>query len=249
MWAHILKTTFFLSLFSICFIRFGLPCLKKFLANKVIVNEFVTKNISLKPPAITICTQKWKNQSSPVMPVGNYRKHCKDASGAEEFSDCVANKTFGLNEVIENVTQGVGFKELADPKLWTSDMTLTTGGRCYTLKHDQHFKVDPETDSVVIDLVVGDYYIILHNPDFLLTTMNPLALPLNFITFDRQEFSNTSFLGLTLEVVQRKNLDRGEVPCNPSPDYNFTACVKKGLAGIVNCTLPWNEKVKGISFL
>ena len=124
-----------------------------------------------------------------------------------------------------------------------------TGGRCYTLKYDQHFKVDPQTDSIVIDLVVGDYYIILHNPDFLLTTMNPLALPLNFITFDRQEFTNTSFLGLTLEVVQRKNLDREEVPCNPSPDYNFTACVKKGLAGIVNCTLPWNDQMKGISFL
>ena len=127
-------------------------------------------------------------------------------------------------------------------------MTITTGGRCYTLKYDQQFKVDPQTDSIVIDLVVGDYYIFLHNPDFLLTTMNPLALPLNFITFDRQEFTNTSFLGLALEVVQRQNLDRQEVPCNSSPNYIFTACVKKGLAGIVNCTLPWNDKMKGFYF-
>ena len=238
MWVQILKTTFFLSLFSICFIRFGLPCLKKFLANKVIVNEFVTNNISLKPPAITICTQKWKNQSSPVMPVGNYRKHCKDASGAEEFSDCVANKTFGLNEVIENVTQGVGFKELADPKLWTSDMTLTTGGRCYTLKHDQQLKVDFQTDSIWISLVVNDYYVFLHNPDFLIVTLNPLAIPLQFMRVTPKDLTNTSCLGLTLEVVQRQKLDRPDAPCNASPDYNFTACVKKGLARIVNCTLP-----------
>jgi len=41
-------------------------------------------------------------------------------------------------------------------------------------------------------------------------------------------------------------LNREEVPCNPSPDSNFTTCVKKGLARLVNCTLPWNDKIKGL---
>ena len=247
---QILKAMFYLSLFSICSFEFGRPCLEKFFDNDVAVNEVVTENTSLKPPAITICPQKWKKNTSPSFPFGNYKKNCKDANGSNDFSNCVANKTYGKDEVIVsarqgwNLTEDVSMLDLSDSNIWTSDMTITTGGRCYTLKYDQHFKVDPETDSVVIDLVVGDYYIILHNPDFLLTTMNPLALPLNLITFDRHEFTNTSFLGLTLEVVQRKILDRGEVPSNPSPEYNFTACVKKGLAGIVNCTLPWNDKME-----
>ena len=225
---QILKAMFYLSLFSICSFEFGRPCLEKFFDNDVTVNEFVTENTSLEPPAITICPKKWKNDTSPSFPFGNYKKNCKDANGSNDFSNCVANKTYGIDEVIVSARQGwVEDKmklELSDPNLWSSDMTITSGGRCYTLKHDQHFKVDPETDSIVIDLIVGDYYIILHNPDFLLTTMNPLALPLNLITFDRHEFTNTSFLGLTLEVVQRQNLNRKEVPCNPSPDYNFTAC-------------------------
>ena len=254
MWAQILKAIFFLSLFSICLFEFGRPCIQKFFDRGATVNEFVTKTTSLKPPAITICPQKWKNNTSPSFPYGNYMKNCKDANGSNDFSNCVANKTFGIDEVIIsarqgwNLTEDVSMLDLSDSNIWTSDMTITTGGRCYTLKYDQHFKVDPETDSIVIDLVVGDYYIILHNPDFLLTTMNPLALPLNLITFDLQEFTNKSFLGLTLEVVQRQNLDREEVPCNPSPDYNFTACVKKGLARIVNCTLPWNDEMKGFHF-
>ena len=181
--------------------------------------------------------------------IGNYRKNCKDASGAEDFSNCVTNKTFGLDEVIVDVTQGVGFKELSDPKLWTSDMTLTTGGRCYTLEHDQQLKVDFQTDSIWINLVVNDYYVYLHNPDFLIVTLNPLTIPLQFMPVTPKDLTNTSSLGLTLQVVQRQNLDRPEARCNSSPDYNFTACVKKGLARIVNCTLPWNEKIKGILFL
>ena len=99
MWEHILKTIFYLSLFSICFFDFGRPCIQKLFADDVTVNEFVTKTTSLKPPAITICPQKWKNDSSPLMPEGNYMKNCKDASRANDFSHCVANKTFGINEV------------------------------------------------------------------------------------------------------------------------------------------------------
>ena len=255
MWVQISKTIFFLSLFSICFFNFGRPCIKKLFDNDVTVNEFVTKTTSLKPPAITICTQKWKNDSSPSVPYGNYKKNCKDANGANDFSNCVANKTFSIDEVIISARQGwnptedVGMLELSDSNIWTSDMTITTGGWCYTLKYDQHFKVDPRTDSIVIDLVVGDYYIFLHNPSFFLVTLNPLTLPLKFITFNRQEFTNTSFLALTLDVVHRQNLNREEVPCNPSPDFNFTTCVKKGLARLVNCTLPWNDNIKGILFL
>ena len=243
---------FYLSLFSICSFEFGRPCIQKFFDNDVSVNEVVTENTSLKPPGITICPQNWKNDTSASFSFGNYRKNCEDANGANDFSNCVANKTFDIDEVIISARQGwngTNWLELSDPNLWSSDMTITTGGRCYTLKYDQQFKVDPQTDSILIDLVVGDYVIFLHNPDFFLTTMNPLALPLNFFTFNRQEFTNTSFLGLTLEVVQRHNLNREEARCNPSQDYNFTACVKKGLARVVNCTLPWNDKINGISFL
>ena len=121
MWEQILKTMFYLSLFIICFFEFGRPCIQKFFDNDVTVNEFVTKNTSLKPPTITICPQKWENDTSPSFPVGNYMKNCKDASGANDFSKCVSNKTLNIDEVIVSATQGWNgtedrvMLELSDP--------------------------------------------------------------------------------------------------------------------------------------
>ena len=106
MWEQILKAMFYLSLFSICSFEFGRPCIQKFFDNDVTVNEVVTENTSLKPPAITICPQKWKNDTSPSFPFGNYRNNCKDANGANDFSNCVANKSFGIDEVIISARQG-----------------------------------------------------------------------------------------------------------------------------------------------
>ena len=106
---HILRSlqlAFFLSLFSICFFGFGLPCIKRFFANEITVSEFVEKKTLLKPPAITICPHNWKYDSPPIMPVGHYKNNCGDESGAKDFSDCVENKTFGIDELVVSATQG-----------------------------------------------------------------------------------------------------------------------------------------------
>ena len=121
---------------SICFFGFGLSCINRFFANEITVNEFVTKNTSLKPPAITICPlMGWKNDSPPIMPLGHYQKNCGDASGVNEFSDCVGNKTLNINEVVVSATQGYESKsniirklELSDSNLWTSDITISVVG-------------------------------------------------------------------------------------------------------------------------
>ena len=247
---HILKMAFLVALLSACFFGFGLPCINRFLADEITVNEFVTKNTSLKPPAITICPLMWKNDSPPIMPRGHYRKNCADASGAEEFIDCVESQTHGINEVIVNATHGYSSNvtaelELSDPNLWTSDMTLAMNGRCYTLNYNRQLKVDKEIDSIIINLVPANYYLFLHDPDFFFPTINPLTLPLKYITVNQQELTNTSYLGLTVEVVEKQNLNREEVPCNSAPGYKFTACIKKSLARMVNCTLPWNDDIEG----
>ena len=46
-------------------------------------------------------------------------------------------------------------------------------------------------------------------------------------------------------MVQVEKLNRPDAPCNPSPDYKFTTCVKQSLAKIVNCSLPWNDRIAG----
>ena len=51
---------------------------------------------------------------------------------------------------------------------------------------------------------------------------------------------------LTLEAAKWERRNRPELPCNPSPDYNFTECVIESKAKQVGCTLPWNKKIQGI---
>ena len=247
---NILKMAFFVALLSACFFGFGLPCINRFFANEITVNEFVTKNTSLKAPAITICPLMWRNDSPPLMPLGHYKKNCPDASGAKEFSDCVGNKTLNINEVVVSATQGYSSNiirklELSDSNLWTSDMTISVSGRCYTLNYDKQLKVDKETNNIIINLVPSNYYLFLHDPDFFFPTINPMTLPLNLIMVNPQELGNKSYLTLTIEVIQKQNLNRAEVPCNHSPDYKFTACIKQSLAKMVNCTLPWNDEIRG----
>ena len=249
-----LKLAFFLSLFSICFFGFGLPCIKRFFDSEISVKEFVEEKASLKPPAITVCPQMWKPDSPPVMPIGHYKNNCGEANDAKGFEDCVEHKTFGIDEVIVEATQGylsniVRNLPVSDSQLWTSDMTMAMLGRCYTLNYDQLLEVDQETESIIINLVPQNYYVYLHDPDFFLFTINPLAMPTTEVDLQSAvQMMNAPSLGLILEMVQVENLDRPGAPCNPSHDYKFTTCVKQSLAKIVNCTLPWNDKVAGSLF-
>ena len=246
---RIIQMAFFVSLLSICFFGFGLPCIKKFFDNEITVTESVEKKDSLKPPAITVCPERWKPDTPPILPKGHYRRNCGGANSTKDFEACVENKTFGFNEVIVSATQGYlsnTVMNLSDPQLWTSDLTLVLTGRCYTLNYDQLLKVDQETESVWVNLVPENYFVILHHPDFSLFTINPLSIP---TTAFNLQVSNASYTGLILEMIQIENINRPEVPCNPSPDYKFTACVKESLAKVINCTLPWNGKIPGSLFL
>ena len=132
---------------------------------------------------------------------------------------------------------------VSDPGLWSSDLTMAMFGRCYTLNYGQLLKVDQETDSIMINLVPANYYVYLHDPDFFLVTINALTMPTQFLTVS--ELNIGSYLGLALERVEMVKLNRLEAPCNPSPGYKFTLCVKQSLAKIVNCSLPWNKRIAG----
>ena len=164
---RILQMAFFVSLLTICFFGFGLPCIKRFFDKEITVTESVEKKDSLKPPAITVCPERWKPDIPPILPFGHYKNKCRGANNTKDFEECVENKTFGFNELIVSARQGLLsniVKNLSDPRLWTSDLTLVLTGRCYTLNYDQLLKVDQETESVWVNLFPENYYVILHHP-------------------------------------------------------------------------------------
>ena len=64
------KIIFLLCLMGICFFGFGLPSIKRFFDKETTVTESVEKKDSLKPPAITVCPERWKPDTPPILPKG-----------------------------------------------------------------------------------------------------------------------------------------------------------------------------------
>ena len=135
-------------------------------------------------------------------------------------------------------------KNLSDFNVWTWDMTLPALGRCYTLDYDVPVGIDFQDDMMVIRLNESlQYYVVLHETSLFALTTNRLAAPTYRLLSPKTGNVTTQ---LTLEAAKWERRNRPELPCNPSPDYNFTKCVIKSKAKQVGCTLPWNKKIQGI---
>ena len=201
--------------------------------------ESVEGNEKLRLPAITVCAfPGWANGSSTS---DVYKGKCQNESTAAGFFSCIKSKTFKLNDLVDYATHG--YKSLYDFKLWTWDMTLPVLGRCYTLDYDIPVGIDADTDIVVIKLnEKHHYFVVLHETSLFALTTNKLAAT-TYFWLDPKTYRGAT--QMTLEAVKWKRLNRPEMPCNPSPVYNFTQCVIESKAKQVGCTLPWNKEIPG----
>ena len=137
------------------------------------------------------------------------------ARSAQEFKNCVENRTYNLSETIESASHGFlsrTAKNLSDPGFWTWDMSLPVGGRCYTLNYEANLTMDQEKDSLLFEPAFNrSINVILHEPNFFIPTLNPLTLPTV-----REPISFLLYKTLTLEVIRWEKINRPEAPCNPS---------------------------------
>ena len=177
------KLIFLLLLACLCFYFFGLPLFNKYFAKEVTVVESLEKRDFLKSPSITICPDvSWKNSSlSGIEPVGYFKEQCPMAKSAQEFKSCVENRTYNFSETIESASHGFvsrTAKNLSDPGLWTWDMPLAVGGRCYTLNYEANLTMDQTKDSLLFEPTLNrSVHVILHESNFFIPTLNPLTLP------------------------------------------------------------------------
>ena len=143
-----LKMVFLLCLISVCFFGFNYESIKRFLDEEVIIHESVEKHDGLRPPAITICPKKWKTKSAPQRDTIHYERHCGNAYTAEDYEDCVTNKTYGFEEMIEFAIRGSQLENLSETmtlsnsQLWSWDLTFVGVGRCFTFNYDQLLKLN-----------------------------------------------------------------------------------------------------------
>ena len=102
--------------------------MKKFLDNKVTVEESVERNEKLRPPAITICsTNGWVRGTKISEMNGYFKLFCGNESTSDGFLACVENQTIGFNDLVISATQGNRAyleRDLSDFKFWTWDMSF-----------------------------------------------------------------------------------------------------------------------------
>ena len=210
---EVLKVVFLLCLVSVCFFHFSFPAIKRFLDQKIIINESVEKYNALRPPVITICPKKWKQDSVPHADTTKYERYCGNASTAEDYEACVTNETYGFKEIIQNATRGIwlsGVDNLTDPQLWTWDVTFTAVGRCFTLNYHQLLRLNLNMNGILLRLQKNDYYVYLSGPDFFFTaTSNPLTMPVTMVTLHGNESGVRSVF---LKMARTEELNRPEAP-------------------------------------
>ena len=99
--------------------------MKKFLDNKVTVEESVERNEKLRPPAITICsTNGWVRGTKISEMNGYFKLFCGNESTSDGFLACVKSNTIGFNDLVISATHGHKGRNLSDTKFWTWDMSF-----------------------------------------------------------------------------------------------------------------------------
>ena len=139
------------------------------------------------------------------------------AKSAQEFKNCVENRTYNFSETIESASHGFvsrTAKNLSDPGLWTWNMSLAAFGKCYTLNYSSNLTMDQERDSLFFQLSPNkSATFFLHESDFFIPTFNPLTLPTA-----KEHIDSSHFKRMILELTRWEKINRPEAPCNPSTD-------------------------------
>ena len=254
------------------FIHFGMPAWEKYSSALVGEAKLVEKRDSLrspvdplgpledglKPPAITLCPFKynfrgWKqtniqDNASTIQKLVNdqsYNRWCEFANSTADFEKCIEEGTFGLNDIV--IQARAAGKNVNGPEFWTSDVSLSMVGRCYTLDLDIKLGVNALTGSISLNLNPNfTYGIFFHPTDIYYPVFNAVAMAAAGVRriLSVQAIGH-QYLSFTLELVRRERLNRAENPCNPDIGYKFSQCIKQSVSDTIGCKLPWDKHTEG----
>ena len=179
---------FFFSTLLICFVLiFGKPSVERFL------NEKVTTAVSTEEveegnvmPAITLCPINrssltgWKDAKVDLASHGQNNFLAKECNSTEvsKIYDCIDKKTFTEKESILDTTFQINdtmsdLRNHTNRTDWAKDLTTTLFGNCFTLLNEEHLPFD--SIDVLLNITMK-YYFIIHDKDFFVSNVNPLAL-------------------------------------------------------------------------
>ena len=198
---------------------FGIPAVRKFNRNEVMVVKGSKLTNGIPAPAISVS----------LPPFGNpYR--CFDLTDSVE--ECIKANTHNQSQTLSDVILGFkrrkSFSEVKN--FFTEDYVGST--RKYTFKLNSTVGTDGSQDQLFLVLFPGRVYtILIFDPEYYIYSTNPVALPTIMTQFDTRT-SLSQYYRLDMTEVNELNLP--EDPCDAEADTNFHSCIRRSVSDQVS---------------
>ena len=187
----VISKGFFLATLLVLFlVIFGKPSMERYFNEDVtsaVLKEKSEEGVAM--PAITLCAINkesltgWKDGNVDLSDPYRFLERECNSSSVPEIYECIDDKTYTLNETILASSLETNDQSEGTLPIWTKDLTTTFIGNCYTLSYDG--ATAPPFNSIMIMLNEAmKYYLLIHDRDFFVININPLALSKETITLD-----------------------------------------------------------------
>ena len=208
---------------SLYSVFFGYPSVEKFISKKTYMaktSKFLDK---VPSPAITLTTDwkigvDWDGEGKATTPC--LEKYSK----AQEVWDCFKNNSFRLDEIIKKEHQ-VGKWKLDLTEIWSSVYKTREGSFNWSTEpkiSSYQIEFHSKNPSISYDMS-HTLSVILYDPDYFLINRNPLTIPA--MRRPAGFYPPYEYL-LYIQVTEVKMLNLPLSPCEESPTYSFTKCIK-----------------------
>ena len=233
------------SLFAAFVVIFGYPACQKYLSGGILIERGEEYSQEITPPAITFCPRNlqtklgWKhdaNLTESILSSGP----CKDFKKAKEVINCIEKDAYTLGDALAEAHINMGMVDLSTANLWQERLDYFFVGKCFTLKVSKGSIGFSYLRSLQISFNTSlEYYFMMHDPDFFVSTSNPKTIPRILLSLDE----NFGWKLIYIDVTQHIKLNRKSHPCEETQGYSLRKCVKKSIATSIGCQTPWDSFV------
>ena len=162
---------------------FGIPSVQRYLNEQVLTVSTVQYPGEIQPPTVTVVAFSGEDGgwNEAVTSVG-WEALNKVCGKAVDIAGCVETNTRSLAETVHAELGYNLRKPLTAPSLWREDFTEAWYGRSFTLIYPHATGTSWRTDTINLHVNTSDGLtrrIFIHDPDYFLLSVNPLALPIN----------------------------------------------------------------------
>ena len=202
-----------IALFAIFLWLFGLPAIKLYQKQEVMVISSIEHSGGILAPTVSVIVRNnfsmkgWRSENiSSSMDV--IQDQCGKAS---DIQRCILDGTYNLSDVVKSAHIGYKVNEsLMESSLWREDFTITPYGRYFTLNIGKRITPDYAVDQIFLHLHQKfNYKIFIYHQKFFVPNTNILSFPV--IIKDASSSMGSHYWNLA--VTERFELNHPNDPC------------------------------------